>query len=56
MLGNLKLKLGDIKGSKICFKNVLGILSSHNPEDVIEGSDGMTAGRLAEIIDSMSVT
>ncbi len=50
MLGNLKLKLGDIKGSKICFKNVLGILSSHNPEDVIEGSDGMTAGRLAEII------
>ncbi len=56
MLGNLKLKLGDIKGSTVCFKNVLGILSSHNPEDVIEYSDGMTAGRFAEIIDSMGTT
>ncbi len=56
MLGNLKLKLGDIKGSKICFKNVLGILSSHNPGDIIEGSDGMTAGRLAEIVDSIGMS
>ena len=54
MLGNLKLRVGDIKGAKTCFKNVLGMLSRHDPADVLEGSDGITAGRLAEIIDSMN--
>ena len=54
MLGNLKLRVGDNKGAKTCFKNVLGMLSRHDPADVLEGSDGITAGRLAEIIDSMN--
>ena len=51
MLGNLKLRFGDIKVAKKCFKNVLGMLSKHDPADVLEGSDGISAGRLAEIID-----
>src|SRR3989337_4419028 len=54
MLGNLKLRVGDNKGAKTCFKNVLGMLSRHDPADVLEGSDGITAGRLAEIIDSIN--
>ncbi|HZX47896.1 MAG TPA: CheR family methyltransferase [Nitrospirota bacterium] len=54
MLGNIKLRVGDIKGAKTCFKNVLGMLSRRDPADVLEGSDGITAGRLAEIIDSMN--
>src|SRR3972149_2735897 len=44
MLGNLKLRFGVIKVAKKCFKNVLGMLSKHDPADVLEGSDGISAG------------
>lgn len=52
MLGNLMARLGNAKESSKLFKNASRILGRHRPEDVIPGSDGMTAGRLSEIIAS----
>lgn len=49
-LGNLLLKQGNVAGSARCFRNVLAILDRYLPDDVLEGSEGMTASRLAEIL------
>ncbi|MBI5756267.1 MAG: tetratricopeptide repeat protein [Nitrospirae bacterium] len=54
LLGNLKLKQGDTTASRRYFKNVSSLLEAYKPEDELPGSEGITAGRLAEIIESMN--
>ena len=36
------------------FKNVLQLLDRYGQDDILPESEGMTAGRLAEIINSMN--
>jgi len=49
-LGNLTMKSGNDNTSQKHFKNALNILSKLDPEEILPESDGMTAGRLTEII------
>jgi chemotaxis protein methyltransferase CheR len=49
-LGNLALNQGRLKESEKHFENVLLILARYQPEDVVPESDGISAGRLGEII------
>lgn len=53
-LGSLFLKLGDEQASARSLKNALEILSAFSPDAIIPESEGITAGRLAEIISSMA--
>jgi chemotaxis protein methyltransferase CheR len=50
MLGNLMRQQGKFKESEKCFNNALTILDDYRKEDVLPESDGIVAGRLAEII------
>ena len=52
-LGNLTMKSGENTTSLKHFKNTLNILAKLNPEEILPQSDGMTAGRLAEIISAI---
>ncbi len=52
-LGNLTMKSGENTTSLKHFKNALNILAKLNPEEILPESDGMTAGRLTEIISSI---
>jgi len=54
MLGNLTRQRGKLKESKKHFANALSILNECNQEDVLPESDGIVAGRLAEIIRLMN--
>jgi len=54
VLGSLFLKLGDERASAKSLKNALEILSSFSPDAIIPESEGITAGRLGEIISSMT--
>ena len=56
MLGNLMVRRGKLKTSKRYFRNAIELLSSYNDEEVIPESDGITAGRLSEIIESIMVS
>jgi chemotaxis protein methyltransferase CheR len=49
-LGNLTHKQGRFKESAKHFENALSALSLHQPQEILPESDGMTAGRLTEII------
>ena len=49
-LGNLALRQGQLKASGRHFENALSLLSRYGQEEVLPESDGMTAGRLGEII------
>jgi chemotaxis protein methyltransferase CheR len=49
-LGNLTHKQGKFKESARHFENALSALSSHKPQEILPESDGMTGGRLMEII------
>ena len=49
-LANLSLRAGKTADARKHFGNVTEILSGYKPDDVIPESEGMTAGRLAEII------
>jgi len=49
-LGNLEQRRGRVKESQRHFNNALSVLDSYRPDDVIPESDGMSAGRLKEII------
>jgi len=49
-LGNLTRQQGKFKESKKHFENALSILKAYNQEDILPESEGMTAGRLNEII------
>lgn len=54
VLGNIMQRLGNSKASMKSLKNASGLLSSCKPDDVLPQSDGLTAGRLFEIIESMT--
>lgn len=49
-LGNIMLNQGRAGASGKYFKNAVELLTTYNPDDVLPESDGMTAGRLLEII------
>ena len=53
MMGNISLRQGKLKQSDRHFKNALILLGSCDPGDILPYSDGMTAGRLKEVISSM---
>jgi len=52
VLGNLIRRQGKVKDSERHFRNALSILSGYRQEQVLPESEGITAGRLAEIIQS----
>lgn len=52
-LGNLTQKQGRFDESKKYFKNALSILLSMNPEEVLPYSEGIQAGSLLEVVQSM---
>ena len=49
-LANLSLRSGKMADARKHFSNVTEILSGYKPDDIIPESEGITAGRLAEII------
>jgi chemotaxis protein methyltransferase CheR len=49
-MGNILFQQGDMKKAGKCFKNALSILNSYDREIILSGSDGISAGRLTEII------
>lgn len=49
-LGNLALRQGKFKEQERHFMNALSLLSKYKQEDILEESEGITAGRLTEII------
>lgn len=49
-MGNLLLHRGNRHAAKKCFENVLALLSACRREDVLPGTEGLTAGRFREII------
>jgi chemotaxis protein methyltransferase CheR len=49
-LGNLNLRQGKVIESKKHFENALSLLNAHSQEDVLPESEGMTVGRLMEVI------
>ena len=49
-LANLSLRSGKTADARKHFGNVTEILSGYKPDDIIPESEGITAGRLAEII------
>ncbi|MBI2876233.1 MAG: tetratricopeptide repeat protein [Candidatus Tectomicrobia bacterium] len=51
-LGNLALQRGKGKESEKHFENALSLLSAYQPEELLPESEGMTAGRLLEILRS----
>ncbi|MGR3318286.1 MAG: CDC27 family protein, partial [Candidatus Anammoxibacter sp.] len=53
MIGNILFRQGKLKQSDRHFKNALILLGSCEPGDILPYSDGMTTGRLMEIIRSM---
>jgi chemotaxis protein methyltransferase CheR len=53
-LGNLKRRCGDQVDSQRNFANALRLLERRHPHEVLPEAEGMTAGRLAEIIRAMT--
>ncbi|MBW2557904.1 MAG: chemotaxis protein CheR [Deltaproteobacteria bacterium] len=51
-LANLSLRAGKTADARKHFGNVAEILLAYKPDDIIPASDGITAGRLAEIIEA----
>jgi chemotaxis protein methyltransferase CheR len=49
-LGNLARGAGRMKEADKHFKNVLNLLDRYRQDDILPESEGMTAGRLAEIV------
>lgn len=54
VLGNLLVRLGDGDGATRQYRNALRLTSKMDADEVIPESDGVTAGRLSEIIDSIT--
>jgi chemotaxis protein methyltransferase CheR len=50
ILGNLSKQQGKIKEANKHFRNTLSLLHSYAKEDILPESEGITAGRLSEII------
>lgn len=53
-LGNILRKQGKLKEADKYFKNALSLLRGHKREEIVAASEGITAGRLIEIINSTS--
>jgi len=51
-LGNLALQQRKLRGAAKYFDNALSLLSTYRQEDILPDSDGITAGRLMEVIRS----
>lgn len=51
-LGNLAQRRGQPQESRKHFANALALLGAYHPEEILPESEGMTAGRIAEIIRS----
>jgi chemotaxis protein methyltransferase CheR len=56
LLGNLARQQGKLRESRKHFENTLSILKAYRQEDILPESEGMTAGRLNEIIQTMIET
>lgn len=54
-LANLSLRAGKRADARKHFGNVTEILSGYKPDDIIPESEGITAGRLSEIIKTFSM-
>ena len=54
-LGNLTLWQGKGDQALRHFENALALLRTFAPDDTVPGSEGMTAGRLSEIIAPITV-
>ncbi|MFH1213277.1 MAG: tetratricopeptide repeat protein, partial [Candidatus Neomarinimicrobiota bacterium] len=52
-LGNVNLQLRQASHAKRYFQNALAILSKRMPEEILSVSEGITAGRLKEIIETI---
>jgi chemotaxis protein methyltransferase CheR len=50
ILGNFNRQGGKIRESNRCFRNTLHLLKQYERDDLLPGSDGITAGRLAKLI------
>lgn len=53
-LGNLARQRKEFREAGRHFQNALMLLQGHQPEDILPESEGMSAGRLAQIITDMS--
>jgi chemotaxis protein methyltransferase CheR len=53
-LGNVTRQQGKLRESKKHFENALSLLGAYRQEEILPESEGMTAGRLMEIISSTS--
>jgi len=51
-LGNIARRQGNLSKSNKYFENAVSLLSAYGPDDALPESDGITAGRLLEIIRS----
>jgi chemotaxis protein methyltransferase CheR len=49
-MGNLALRKDDARGARKHFDNVLSLLEGHLPDEPLPESEGITAGRLKEIV------
>jgi len=49
-LGNIYLRLGNNRNADKHFSNVLTLLTTFQPEEIVPESDGLKAGRLKEIV------
>lgn len=54
VLGNLMLRQGKFREAKKHFENALALLPAYRQEETLPESEGVTAGRLSEIIVSMT--
>lgn len=52
-LGNLHQSQGRYRQAQRHFENVLALLRKHPPDETLPEADGLTAGRLAEIVTSL---
>ncbi|HHT9138801.1 MAG TPA: CheR family methyltransferase [Candidatus Wunengus sp. YC60] len=52
-LGNLMQRQGESEMSRKYLKNALELVSLYKPEEVLPESEGITAGRLSEILEAM---
>ncbi|MCX6270898.1 MAG: tetratricopeptide repeat protein [Bacteroidetes bacterium] len=55
LLGNINMRSGKISEGHKHYKHALKILSKLKPEEELPGSEGLTIGRLAEIINGIGV-
>lgn len=54
MLAGISARLGDADGAARNRKNTIELLSEYDPEEPLPDSDGMTAGRLAQLAAAMT--